>query len=143
MHYQADEVARCIREGSLESKLWGHEKSLFEMWVFDKASRFKCCLSLSNLTVNRFASKEDTSFLLVLRRLCKGSIRRRCVCHDKHGNGNVSSFYSVFSRPVLDCMIALMDDMLHPGPPIISSQMTSFDKSPYARDIVPFHYFKA
>ncbi|KAE9394872.1 NAD(P)-binding protein [Gymnopus androsaceus JB14] len=39
MHYQADEVARCIRDGKTESSLWGHEKSLFEMWVFDEVCR--------------------------------------------------------------------------------------------------------
>lgn len=35
-HFQADEVARCVREGRLESKLWGHDKSILEMTVFDE-----------------------------------------------------------------------------------------------------------
>jgi len=35
-HFQADEVARCIRDGRLESELWGHDKSLLEMEVFDE-----------------------------------------------------------------------------------------------------------
>jgi predicted dehydrogenase len=35
-HFQADEVARCVREGKLESDLWGHDKSLVEMEIFDK-----------------------------------------------------------------------------------------------------------
>jgi hypothetical protein len=35
-HFQADEVARCVREGKLESKLWGHDKSILEMTVFDE-----------------------------------------------------------------------------------------------------------
>ncbi|KAF7316640.1 GFO-IDH-MocA domain-containing protein [Mycena chlorophos] len=39
MHFQADEVARCIREGRKESALWGHEKSLLEMAVFDEVRK--------------------------------------------------------------------------------------------------------
>ncbi|KIY53279.1 NAD(P)-binding protein [Fistulina hepatica ATCC 64428] len=38
-HFQADEVARCIRDGKLESGLWSHEKSLLEMRVFDEVRR--------------------------------------------------------------------------------------------------------
>ncbi|KAJ3745358.1 hypothetical protein DFH05DRAFT_1534630 [Lentinula detonsa] len=39
MHFQADEVARCIRDGKTESALWGHEKSLLEMYIFDEVRR--------------------------------------------------------------------------------------------------------
>ncbi|KAF8817481.1 NAD(P)-binding protein [Phlegmacium glaucopus] len=39
LHFQADEVARCIREGRLESKLWGHDKSILEMTIFDEVRR--------------------------------------------------------------------------------------------------------
>ncbi|KAF9499390.1 NAD(P)-binding protein [Pleurotus eryngii] len=35
-HFEADEVARCIQAGKLESDLWGHEKSLLEMNIFDE-----------------------------------------------------------------------------------------------------------
>lgn len=35
-HFQADEVARCIRDGKKESELWSHSKSLVEMEVFDE-----------------------------------------------------------------------------------------------------------
>ncbi|KAH8116263.1 NAD-binding protein [Phellopilus nigrolimitatus] len=35
-HFQADEVARCVREGKLESEIWSHEKSLLEMDIFDE-----------------------------------------------------------------------------------------------------------
>ncbi|KAI8996576.1 NAD-P-binding protein [Trametes punicea] len=38
-HYEADEVARCIKDGKLESDLWGHEKSLVMMEVFDEVRR--------------------------------------------------------------------------------------------------------
>ncbi|KAG2349693.1 NAD(P)-binding protein [Suillus weaverae] len=32
-HFQADEVARCVRDGKLESELWSHDKSILEMQV--------------------------------------------------------------------------------------------------------------
>ena len=35
-HFQADEVARCVRDGKRESELWGHNKSLVEMEIFDE-----------------------------------------------------------------------------------------------------------
>ncbi|GJE90972.1 Gfo/Idh/MocA family oxidoreductase [Phanerochaete sordida] len=34
-HYQTDEVARCIRDGKIESEVWSHDKSLLLMDVFD------------------------------------------------------------------------------------------------------------
>lgn len=37
-HFQADEVARCVRDGKSESSEWGHNKSLLEMKVFDEVS---------------------------------------------------------------------------------------------------------
>ncbi|KAJ7132144.1 hypothetical protein C8R44DRAFT_773159 [Mycena epipterygia] len=39
MHFEADEVARCIRDGKTESALWGHGKSLLEMSVFDEVRK--------------------------------------------------------------------------------------------------------
>ncbi|EJD48285.1 NAD(P)-binding protein [Auricularia subglabra TFB-10046 SS5] len=38
-HFQADEVARRIRDGETESKLWGWDKSLLEMEVFDEVRK--------------------------------------------------------------------------------------------------------
>ncbi|KAG1781045.1 hypothetical protein EV702DRAFT_1077323 [Suillus placidus] len=38
-HFQADEVARCVRDGESESSLWGHDKSLVEMDIFDEVRR--------------------------------------------------------------------------------------------------------
>ncbi|KAJ3517737.1 hypothetical protein NLJ89_g294 [Agrocybe chaxingu] len=35
-HFQADEVARCVRDGKKESEHWGHDKSLLEMTIFDE-----------------------------------------------------------------------------------------------------------
>lgn len=37
--YEADEVARCIRDGKLESETWGHDKSLLLMDVFDEVRK--------------------------------------------------------------------------------------------------------
>lgn len=37
--FQADEVARCIREGKQESELWGWDKSLLEMSIFDEVRK--------------------------------------------------------------------------------------------------------
>lgn len=41
-HFQADEVARCVRDGKLQSADWGWDKSALEMEIFDEvgASRF-------------------------------------------------------------------------------------------------------
>ena len=36
--FEADEVARCIRDGKLESDSWGHEKSIIMMETFDEVS---------------------------------------------------------------------------------------------------------
>ncbi|KAK7449667.1 hypothetical protein VKT23_013141 [Stygiomarasmius scandens] len=38
-HFQADEVARCVRDGKLASDAWGHLKSLLEMDIFDEVRR--------------------------------------------------------------------------------------------------------
>lgn len=38
-HFQADEVARCVREGNLESAVWTHAHSVLEMEVFDEVRR--------------------------------------------------------------------------------------------------------
>jgi len=38
-HFQADEVARCVRDGRVESEVWGWDKSLLEMEVFDEVRK--------------------------------------------------------------------------------------------------------
>lgn len=38
-HFQADEVARCVRDGKRESEVWSHEKTLLEMEVLDRVRR--------------------------------------------------------------------------------------------------------
>ncbi|KAL4062474.1 hypothetical protein J3A83DRAFT_4298468 [Scleroderma citrinum] len=39
MHFEADEVARCVRDGKAESELWGHDKSLLQMEIFDEVRK--------------------------------------------------------------------------------------------------------
>jgi len=39
LHFQADEVARCIRDGKIESDTWSHDKSLLEMDIFDEVRK--------------------------------------------------------------------------------------------------------
>lgn len=38
-HFQADDVARCVRDGKLESNIWGHEKTILAMKIFDEVRR--------------------------------------------------------------------------------------------------------
>ncbi|KAK0202798.1 hypothetical protein DFS33DRAFT_1342839 [Desarmillaria ectypa] len=38
-HFEADEVARCVRDGKNQSSLWGHNKSLLEMGIFDEVRK--------------------------------------------------------------------------------------------------------
>ncbi|KAG7443604.1 NAD(P)-binding protein [Guyanagaster necrorhizus] len=38
-HFQADEVARCVRDGKNQSSLWNHNKSLLEMGIFDEVRK--------------------------------------------------------------------------------------------------------
>lgn len=37
-HFQADEVARCVRDGKLQSDVWGWDKSITAMEIFDEVS---------------------------------------------------------------------------------------------------------
>jgi len=39
LQFEADEVARCVRSGKKESDLWGHDKSLLQMHVFDEVRK--------------------------------------------------------------------------------------------------------
>lgn len=36
LQFEADHVARCVRDGKIESDVWTHEKSLLEMNIFDE-----------------------------------------------------------------------------------------------------------
>ncbi|KAG8887545.1 hypothetical protein FRB98_009451 [Tulasnella sp. 332] len=38
-HFQADEVARGIRDGKIESEVWGLDKTLFQMEIFDQVRK--------------------------------------------------------------------------------------------------------
>ena len=58
-HFQADEVARCVRDGKLESPVWGHDKTLLEMEIFDEVNaRVHYDISPAFLTIaNRSATR--------------------------------------------------------------------------------------
>ena len=38
-HFQADDVAQCVRDGKIESEIWSHDKSLLEMDIFDEVRK--------------------------------------------------------------------------------------------------------
>ena len=38
LYLEADEVARCVRDGKIESEIWGWDKMLLEMKIFDEVS---------------------------------------------------------------------------------------------------------
>lgn len=68
-HFQADEVARCVRDGKKESALWGHSKSLLEMEIFDEVFDFNTSLCRDAQTRTcRYVVKEDISYLRVSKR---------------------------------------------------------------------------
>lgn len=48
-HFEADEVARCVRDGKLESETWGHDKSILLMEVFDEVTLHVLCFPESEL----------------------------------------------------------------------------------------------
>ena len=43
-HFQADEVARCVRDGKLQSEDWGWDKSTLEMKIFDEVNVTSICM---------------------------------------------------------------------------------------------------
>jgi hypothetical protein len=73
-HFQADEVARCVRDGKNESALWGHDKSLLEMTIFDEVwesyvfiHNFWALIKFCRCEY-RFAVKVDTASLQASKR---------------------------------------------------------------------------
>ena len=68
-HFQADEVARCIKEGKLESSLWGHDKTTLEMTIFDEVREtFYCQIYRRHSHSHRSDAKAVTSCPKVLNR---------------------------------------------------------------------------
>lgn len=53
LHFQADEVARCVRDGKQESSVWGHDKTLLEMEIFDEVSTSHFVTTVGFLAVIR------------------------------------------------------------------------------------------
>ena len=68
LHFQADEVARCVRDGKLESSVWGYDKTLLEMEIFDEVSAVHIVMAVASLAViARSDDKADIAFLGMLR----------------------------------------------------------------------------
>jgi len=75
-HFQADEVARCVRDGKLESSVWGHDKTLLEMEIFDEVSTFSHPHDCGLLAANtRFDAKADIVFPGMLSKFHEGDVR--------------------------------------------------------------------
>ena len=67
LHFQVDEVARCVGDGKLGSSVWGHDKTLLEMEIFDEVSAVHIVTTVASLAViARFDAKADTVFLGML-----------------------------------------------------------------------------
>lgn len=67
-HFQADEVARSVRDGKLQSDIWTHDKSLLLMDVFDEVRRLSLNGYIHSHCSFRFDDKETTRSQRVLRR---------------------------------------------------------------------------
>ena len=92
-HFQADEVARCVREGKLESTVWGHDKTLLEMEIFDEVS---ACVrygitSAFLIVPNRSAAKVGISSLTRLYRL-EGKRLKRSMSPEKLDHSPVQMY---------------------------------------------------
>ncbi len=73
-HFQADEVARCIRDGKLESETWGPHKTLLQMEIFDEVRRPVPYVDGARLIeMRRYESSLGMSSPRVLKRSCKQS----------------------------------------------------------------------
>jgi len=77
-HFQADEVARCVRDGKLESSVWGHDKTSLEMEIFDEVNaRVRYDITPAFLTVtNRSAPRVGIGFLKRLYKLEGKNLKR-------------------------------------------------------------------
>jgi predicted dehydrogenase len=60
MHFEADEVGRCVRDGKLASTVWTHDKTTLEMKIFDEVGG---CLASTTIvdTSCRCASRAGTN----------------------------------------------------------------------------------
>jgi hypothetical protein len=67
LHFQVDKVVRCVVDGKLGSSVWGHDKTLLGMEIFDEVSAVHIVATVASLAViTRFDAKADTVFLGML-----------------------------------------------------------------------------
>jgi hypothetical protein len=85
-HFEADEVARCVRDGKAQSELWGHDKSLLEMEIFDQVRHRVRVISVDLFTGIcdcRSDAKVVTNSLLELRRFSELQVDCVVSCSSK------------------------------------------------------------
>jgi hypothetical protein len=69
LYFEADEVARCVRGGKLESAVWGHDKTILEMEIFDEVNVVVRYHSAFLIVTNRSAAKVGIGSLGRLNKL--------------------------------------------------------------------------
>ena len=88
--YEADEVARCVRDGKIESETWGHDKSLLLMDAFDEVRQWLWHNEAHAHFASRSASREAMSFRRALRRCCPSTrLREKCPIDKMFSIANV------------------------------------------------------
>jgi hypothetical protein len=76
LYFEADEVARCVRGGKLESAVWGHDKTIMEMEIFDEVNVVVRYHSAFLIVTNRSAAKVGIGSLGRLNKLEGKSLKR-------------------------------------------------------------------
>lgn len=84
-HFEADEVARCVRDGKAQSEIWGHDRSLLEMEIFDEVRHRARAISVDLVAIcdRRSDAKAVPSSLLELRRFSKLQVGCVASCSSK------------------------------------------------------------
>lgn len=96
-HYEADEVARGIRSGIVESDSWGHEKSIIVMETFDEVGvqlvEILHANDFHHLATHRSAARASTCSRKASRRSIGYSEARRyeTVTQADHGRSFIES----------------------------------------------------
>lgn len=102
-HFQADEVARSVRDGKKESSLWGHNKSLLEMEIFDEVGWFVYRgVRWADSVWLRFVARADTSTQQGLSNLSEIRIRTGGI--QIHGQSLYGHFQSELCSIYINCV---------------------------------------
>lgn len=104
-HFQADEVARCVRDGKLESSVWGHDKTLLEMGIFDEVNAHVQYYGITPtfLTVtNRFAARVGIGSLKRLYKLEREVFEANHMSPEKVDHPCLSPVHIYFQRQLVE-----------------------------------------